>query len=282
MVALPTEPPFVVRIAELDAAAGGSRSGPPVLVIPGWLGDMERFVDLGEALTGIGPVTIYEPHGFGGSRGPHQRGLYDARSYVTEIGTLLRAIGYRDREFVILGSSTGGSLALSYLVDGRGPKPLALALLSPQLSFRIPAWFQVLDRLPSTLARLAQGLILILLRLYLGISGSPDVRSIDYAVRQLRSSDDWALRRFLFEFMRPCALESRVGEVDVPVIAFAAEKDWFASHPAPELLRVPGSRLEIVGSDAHRFQEGREQEVAERLRRALAELRPTNPLAQTP
>lgn len=271
-LSLPTTPPRVVRVAEIPAAGARAVDGPAILVVPGWLGDIERFLAFGRELSRIGRVVIWEPHGFGGSTAPHRRGLFDAASYVAEMEHLVPALGLSHRRFVIVGSSSGATLALQYHLDGRGPQPLALALLSPQLSFRIPAWLELIDALPATAARAVQGLLLRLLRGYLHLASPADAANVDYAAEQLRRSDDWTQRRFLFEYMARCDLAPRTGAISVPVLAFAGERDWFAAHPDPDLLRVAGSRLRIVASAAHRFQEGREGEIAGQLAEDLAAL----------
>ena len=251
-----------VRVARIAADTDAAHSL-PLVIIPGWGGEIDRFTDLALAVSSHTPACIYEPHGFGESRAPHRSALFTPEAYNREMQWVFGELGFSDRGFTMLGSCSGSAMAFLYTLSGRRPRPAMLFAFSPVLSYRTPSWMRVFDLIPTPLMEGVQQLILRVLRLYLGRKSPEEVRSITYITGQLERSDGWAQRRFITRYVLPYDVSARAVDIDVPVVAFVGESDWFTSpEGSGGLMHHRDSRVHVIPSRGHRIQDGREEEIA--------------------
>ena len=170
-----------VRVARFCAQGVGT-TALPVVIVPGWGGEIDKFVDLARAIARYVPAYIYEPHGFGLSTAPHRAGLYGRRAYDREMQRVFADLGFAGGEFVILGSCSGSAMSFSYATSGLEPQPGLIAAISPVLRYRTPRWMVVFNLIPPRIMEGIQLTILKLLGMYLSRRSPLELRSIHYII----------------------------------------------------------------------------------------------------
>ena len=255
------DPEITIRIADNNAA-----TGPVVFIILGWLSDIERFLPMAASFARYGRVIIYEPRGFGRSSAPHRKDIYRAEAYNEEMAFVLKSLNVPDGDFLLCGFCTGAAMAVSYLLQGKGPKPSRLALISPQVRYRTPFWFPLFGSLPGFIMTGITNLIIFALDLYLRRKSPEETRNLRYVEEQFRRSDPWAQRQFLVQYVHRYDIEQRLAEIEVPMICFVGEQDWFARRDmAVPFLHHPLARVETLPSGGHRIQVGNEERIARKI-----------------
>ena len=272
-ITIKKDPHIRVRIA-WEKAKEDRYSDRTIVIIPGWLSGIDLFLPLAECLSHHSNVLVYEPRGFGYPFAPHKKGLFTIKAYNEEIAAVLQSQGIKDKEFIILGSCSGGSMAFSYLLDGVGPKPYALAVISPQEKYNTPFWFPILGLMPPVVENMVQNIIIGLLNLYLKFKKPEETKNVRHAANQLKHNDTWSQRRFLFEFIHPYDIRNRITDINLPLIMIIGEDDWFANPESSNLfLHHPSSGVIKLHTTSHRLQVGNEEEIALRLEQQLKKLR---------
>lgn len=273
------EPETYVRIAYFKNQSG-KNNYPPIVIIPGWLSTIELFVPLAQEIAKYTDAYIFEPHGFGPKNDPptpHKKGFFTIETYVKEFANVFKALEFQDQSFVVLGSCSGASKTFNYLLDGDGPKPLAMAALSPQATYITPFRKVILSSfaiIPSFIMTGVQALILAWLHFYLKFKKPEERKNIEHAAKQFKIVDAWCQRRVVIEFIRKYDIRSRIKELTLPILSFVAKEDFFTSPEKSELFQTqPNFKLIQLETTTHRIQEGNEALIAEKIREFLDELK---------
>ncbi len=259
------KPEFQVRIAKFPCI-NEKYSHRNIILIPGWLSAIDNFTNIAKALQYYSNVTLYEPRGFGKTITTHKKGYFNPNDYNIELSILIKHLNFEDKDFIILGSCSGGSQSFQYCLDGEGPKPHTLIVFSPQEHYGTPFWLPVLGWIPTFIMTFVQKMIIALYRFYLKIRGTGDSANVTWAAERLKKNDDWSLRRFVVEFIHPFDIRGRQSEIDIPIQMFVSEKDHFIGpEKAQKFLVLKESEVNQIKTQMHRVHEGKEEEIAKRI-----------------
>lgn len=242
----------------------------PVIIVPGWLSAIDNFTAMAKAMQEFRTAIIYEPRGFGESLTPHKKGLFSPAEYNEELRKVIEHLNFKDREFFILGSCSGASQVYSYYLDGQGPKPAIIAAFNSQERYKMPFFVPILGVVPTFLMKFIQKLIIVLYRFILKLKRTGESPNVTWAAERLKVNDDWSLRRHVIEFTHKYNIVNRQGEIDVPIITFTAEKDYFVNPEiSKKFLHHKDSELITLKTEMHRIHEGRETEIAQHIQKFL-------------
>ena len=255
-------PEIRIRIAKFPSKSK-EYSTREIILIPGWLSGIDNYSPLAKELMNFGNVTIYEPRGFGQSITPHKKGLFTPEEYSKELGCVLEALELEDKKFVIFGGCSGGFQALDYYLNGTGPKPKAFALISPEEKVNTPFWLPILGWLPNFIMNFIQKMIIVFYGLYLRIRRTKESQNVSWATERMKINDNWCMRRYVLEFTINYDIRERQKEIDVPLVMFVGEEDYFVDPEiSKNFLHNPSSEIKQIKTTHHRIQEGNEKELA--------------------
>jgi pimeloyl-ACP methyl ester carboxylesterase len=266
------KPNFQVRIAKFSCL-NEKYSHRHLILIPGWLSAIDNFTNMAKALQHYSHVILYEPRGFGKSITAHKKGHFSPDDYNSELSLLIKHLNLKDKDFIILGSCSGGSQVFYYMIEGDGPKPHTLIVFSPQEYYGTPFWLPVLGWIPTFIMNFVQKMIIVLYRLYLRIRGTGESANVTWAAERLKKNDDWSLRRFVIEFIHIYDIRGRQNEIMIPIQMFVSEKDHFVGpEKAEKFLVLKNSEVNKVKTKLHRVHEGKEDEIAKKINNFLEKL----------
>ena len=267
------DPEIKIRLA-IKPSKEDKYSNRTIIIIPGWLSAIDNFLPLAEALQSYGNAIIYEPRGFGESITPHKKGLFSREEYNKELASVIRALDLEEKNFIILGSCSGGSQAFSYILDGKGLMPLALTVLHPQVHYGTPFWLPVLGWIPTFIMNFVQKMIIGIYRLYLKRKATEETKTVSWAAERLAANDDWCLRRYVHEFIIKYDIRGRQKEVDIPILMVTSEKDHFVNPEVSNIfLHHSNSEILQINTDAHRVHQDKEKEIAAKINEFLLKLK---------
>ncbi len=246
----------------------------PVIIIPGWLSAIDNFTPLAEALQKYRTAIIYEPRGFGKSLTPHKKGLFSPEEYDKELAKVIEYLGFKDKDFIILGSCSGSSQMYDFYLNEKGPKPVFLAAFNSQEKYDMPFFVPVLGVIPTFVMKFVQRMIIVIYRFILKLKRTGESPNVTWAANRLKVNDDWSLRRHVIEFTNKYNIRGRQSEIDVPLITFTAEKDHFVNpEVSKKFLHNQDSELVILKTEFHRIHEGREEKIAEDIQKFAEKLK---------
>lgn len=266
------EPKFKIRLA-MFPSLDSKYSNRNIIIIPGWLSAIDNFTTMAKAMQKYGNAIIYEPRAFGESVSTHKKGYFSSDDYNRELAVIIKYLHLEDKDFVILGSCSGGSQAFIYYLDGEGPKPGALVIFHPQEFYNTPFFVPMLGWIPTFVMKFVQKMIIILYRAYLKLRRTGESPTVTWADERLKKNDDWSLRRFVIEFIVKYDIRNRQKEIDIPIQMFVAEKDHFVDPERSEkFLHHEESEIISLKDTLHRVHAGNEDEIALNIDRFLRKL----------
>ncbi len=234
-----------------------------IVMIPGWLGNIEGILPLIEQLQKFANVISYDPRGHGKSSKPHKRGIYGPMIITEDFAKIIDHYELKESEFYVWGSCAGIEIGYLYYLEKLGPKPKAFLAASPDYKNNTKWWFNILKILPYPLLWLAFKTIFFILNVYLRIHNPSEQRNLKKSKGRIANMDLYPLFRFLFEFIHDYDIRGREEELDIPQIILYAEGDWFTKPENSMKLAQyhPDSEFVNMG-DVHRVYAGNEDEVA--------------------
>jgi pimeloyl-ACP methyl ester carboxylesterase len=244
-----------------------------IVMIPGWLGNIEGILPLIEHFQKFASVISYDPRGHGKSSKPHKRGLYRPSIISKEFAKIIEHYKLKESEFYVWGSCAGIEIGYLYLIEKLGPKPKAFLAASPDYKNNTKWWFNPLKILPYPLFWLFYKLFFFFLNVYLKFKNPSEQRTLQKSKARIMNMDLYPLFRFLFEFIHDYDIRGREEKLDVPQIILYAQGDWF-TKPENSMKLVqyhPDSELVNMG-DVHRVYAGREEEVAQHVKKFIDKL----------
>ena len=266
------DPEVTIRLGIFEAEQSNKKEL-PVIIVPGWLSAIDNFTNMAQALQKYRTAIIYEPRGFGKSLTPHKKGLFSPEEYNKELSKVIKFLGFKDKEFFFLGSCSGASHVYSYYLNGEGPKPLILAAFNSQERYKMPFFIPILGIIPTFLMKFIQKMIIVVYRFILKLKKTGESPNVTWAANRLKLNDDWSLRRHVIEFTHKYNIVGRQKEIDVPIVTFTAEKDYFVNPEiSKKFLHHKDSELITLKTEMHRIHEGREQEIAVHIQNFLDKL----------
>ncbi|NPD87652.1 MAG: alpha/beta hydrolase [Asgard group archaeon] len=266
------KPEFKIRLAKFPSKEE-KYSHRNIIVIPGWLSAIDNFTPMAKALQKYSNVIIYEPRGFGKSITSHKKGYFSSEEYNDELSKVIEHLGLKNKEFIILGSCSGGSQTFCHYLDGDGPKPRALVIFSPQEFYNTPFFVPALGLIPTFIMIFVQKMIIVLYRFYLKVRRTGESANVTWAADRLRKNDDWSLRRFVVEFIVKYDIRDRQKEIDVPIQMIVAKQDHFVDpEKSKKFIHLTDSEIVEIQTDMHRIYEGKEDEIAKKMNDFLTKL----------
>jgi len=266
------DPEIKIRIAKYPSK-DDKYSSRMMILIPGWLSGIDTYSPLAEALMQYGNVIIYEPRGFGKSITPHKKGLFSPEEFRKELACVLKKLNVVEKKFIIFGGSSGGYQAMDYYVHGEGPKPYALALISPQDEVPLPFFLPIFGWIPSFIMEFIQRVIVFFYYLVLKLKRKGETQNVSWAAERLKVNDGWCMRRFILEFNAEYDIKNKLKELDVPLIMFVGAEDYFVDpEAAKRFMHNPDSEIITLKIVQHRIHEGNEEELAKKTNKFLEKL----------
>lgn len=259
------EPKFEIRLGKFPCLEE-KYAYRNLILIPGWLSAIDNFTPMAEALQSYCNVIIYEPRGFGESITAHKKGYFGIKDYNTELSKVISHLKLKDKDFIILGSCSGGSQAFNHYLDGKGPKPKALVVFSPQEFYDTPFFVPALGWIPTFIMTFVQKMIIVLYRFYLKIRRTGESANVTWAADRLKKNDAWSLRRFVVEFIVDHDIRGRQSDIAAPIQMVVAKKDHFVDpEKSKKFLHNKDSEIIEVETIMHRLHEGKEEEIAQKI-----------------
>lgn len=258
-------PEFKIRLGKFPCLEE-RYSNRNLILIPGWLSAIDNFTLMAKSLQHYCNVIIYEPRGFGESITTHKKGYFGIEDYNTELSKVINHLKLKDKDFIILGSCSGGSQAFNYYLDGEGSKPKFLVIFHPQEFYNTPFFVPVLGWIPTFIMTFVQKMIIVLYRFYLKIRRTGESATVTWADDRLKKNDAWSLRRFVVEFIVHHDIRGRQSEIDVPIQMIVSKKDHFVDpEKSKKFLHNKESEICEIETNMHRVHEGKEDEIAKRI-----------------
>jgi len=257
------EPEFKIRLGKFPCL-NEKYSDRNLILIPGWLSAIDNFTSMAEALQHYCNVIIYEPRGFGESITTHKKGYFGIEEYNKELSSVISHLKLKDKDFIILGSCSGGSQAFNHYLDGEGFKPNVLIAFSPQEYYNTPFFVPALGWIPTFIMTFVQKMIIVLYRFYLRVRGTGESANVTWAADRLKKNDAWSLRRYVIEFIVNHDIRGRQSDIDVPIQMIVAKKDHFVDpEKSKKFLHNEASEIIEIETIMHRVHEGKEDKIAQ-------------------
>lgn len=235
-----------------------------VVLLPGYLGDIDERYPLAKSISKYFNVILYEPRGYGKSDAPRKKGIYTIEAYARELREVLRSFNLKDGEFAIWGSCLATApmhYYASYLEDNT-PRPAAMIMASPAPKYREAGIFNYVGWMPNWLLIFFQKIVLT----YLYYTRNKNERkNIEFAKRRFAELDTWAQHRIAIETICKVDLDGKQEDIPFPLLILASTNDDFVDITETEkyLKRHPLSEQHFFEHPDHKFIEGKEDAIAE-------------------
>ncbi|MHA1198432.1 MAG: alpha/beta fold hydrolase [Candidatus Heimdallarchaeaceae archaeon] len=247
-----------------------------LVMIPGFLDNIDSRMPLVEAFQQISNVIMYEPRGYGESSAPRRRRKYKVKHFVEDFAKLVAHYKLKDGEYYVWGSCVGSAIAYQYYLDNDGPKPSAIIAASPDAKFKTQWWFDIVNILPYPLVWLVYKLVKFVLKRYLGKKNPSDVKNIDYSVDRFNKLDLYVQMRILVELIHRYDIRGRENELDIPILVLSPKKDWFVEPENSKKMAEYHLKSKFIClGDAHRMIVDTEEAIAQFTTEFISSLRQT-------
>jgi pimeloyl-ACP methyl ester carboxylesterase len=235
-----------VRVAE-----SGPAGGPPVVMVPGWGGNVYMFRHALDQLARRGMRTIaIDPRGFGLSDKPETPGAYSLEAYLGDLLAVFDALGLE--RAALMGQSMGGGTALHFAI--RNPERVTrLVLINPTGLVKL-RFMPLLWAIPSRiLAAMGSHLVprwmvgFILRRLAFGDPRGVSERDIDeyWAPTQLPGYVN-AARAVLGQFDWSPVPDEEMSRLAAPAMVMLGVADRLINNDENAARRVPGAAVHCL------------------------------------
>ena len=225
-----------------------------ILMIPGFLDNIDNRMPLVKAFQEISNVIMYEPRGYGYSSAPRKRRRYKVKYYVEDLAKIINYYDLKDSNFYIWGSCVGSAIAYQHFIDHDKPHPRAIIAASPDAKFKTQWWFDVVNLLPYPLIWVAYKLVMFFLRRTLKKKNPDDVKNVDYSIDRFNKLDLYVQMRILVELVHRYDIRGRETELTLPCLVLTPKKDWFVDPENSKRMASyhPKSKYILLG-EAHRM-----------------------------
>ncbi len=235
-----------------------------LIMIPGFLDNVENRQPLISAFQKITNVIMYDPRGYGKSSGPRKRRKYKVKYYVEDLAKIIEHYNLRDGDFFIWGSCVGSAIAYQHYLDEDGPKPSAIIAASPDAKFKTQWWFDIVNILPYPLVWLVYKLVMFVLKRHLRKKNPSDVKNVDYSIDRFNKLDLYVQMRILVELIHKYDIRGRETELDLPQLVLSPKKDWFVDPENSKKMAEYHAKSKFISlGDAHRMIVDTEETIVE-------------------
>jgi pimeloyl-ACP methyl ester carboxylesterase len=238
-----------VRVGDLEVAVEESGAGPPVVLVHGGLGSRRLWAPQVEALRDSYRVIAYDLRGHGDTRGATRPASYGPRLLAADLEGLLDALGLD--AVTVVGLSVGGFVAQE-LALSRPERVEALVLADTWARTGMRRSERLIGRGLSPLV--VAGLTLLGTGALARVTGThlePELRrERELMVRAVANTD----RRDAVRIWRGLAEHdtiARLGQVRVPTLVIAGDRDRNMDQAALMHRLIPGSELTVLPGAGH-------------------------------
>lgn len=239
---------------------------PPVVMITGLASVMENSGEITRALSREFTVHYLETREKSSSRTNGNRD-FGIEAIGEDIAQVISELGLGSRSYILFGASLGAT-AIVESFRFLGSKPLALILLEPNASFKIPRWSIPLIYLSSYTYRLIKPVAKFYIKSY-RVNIQEDYEMYKISSRALDAADPYKLKRAVLS-MSHYKIWECLGAVDVPTLIVAASKDYFHNHE--EMLKMADRLKDCTFIDLETHQRTHSSEFADKIQQFLIEL----------
>lgn len=205
---------------------------PPVVMITGLVSVMESSKDITRALSRDFTVHYLETREKTSSRTNGARN-FDIETIGHDIALAISELGLESGGYILLGASLGATAIVDSFRFLKN-KPLALVMLEPNASFKIPRWSIPLIHL----SEFAYGFIKPVAKYYIKhyrVNMQEDDEMYNISSRALDAADPYKLKKAVLSLGRYQIWEHLVF-IDTPTLIVGASKDSFHNHE--EMLKI--------------------------------------------
>jgi pimeloyl-ACP methyl ester carboxylesterase len=217
---VPTNKNVILRLLTFTPPAKSKY--PPLLFVPGWVSQMFGWKEVLLEMTKDFKIYYVETREKISSRvqGEVQ---YDVVSIGADIITLIENMDFPDKEYILFGSSLGGTTILD-LCRFLERKPLCLVLIGPNAVFRIPMTWIIIVKMfnPGFYALIKPPVKWYLRKFRLDVKS--DYEQYEKYCRAIDSGDPWKLKKGVLS-MYKYEIWPLLKDIDIPSLMVGASKD---------------------------------------------------------
>jgi pimeloyl-ACP methyl ester carboxylesterase len=241
-----------------------------LLIIPGWLSNIDRRIPLVEAYRKISSVIMFEPRGYGKSSGPRKRNIYKVNNFVDDLSAIIEHYKLKENQYYIFGSCVGAEIAYQYCIDKRGPRPKAIIASSTTAKNRTWWWFSLMRYVPFPIIWIIYKIVSAYFKIYMRKKNPEEEKNLDYSYKRFEDTDLYVQLKILVDLIHRYDIRGKEEEIGVPQLILYAEKDWFSKpEDALKLAQFHPDSKTISFADIHRFVTGNEEKIAEYSRKFI-------------
>lgn len=236
---------------------------PPVMMITGLASVMESSRGITHALTRDFTVHYLETREKSSSRTNGSRD-FGIEAIGEDISQVISELGLGSGSYILLGASLGATA----IVDSfrfLGSKPIALILLEPNASFKIPQWSIPLIYLSSYTFGLIKPIAKYYIKNY-RVNIQEDYEMYKISSRALDAADPDKLKRAVLSLSR-YKIWDRLDAIDTPTLIVGASKDHFHNHE--EMLKMADRMKDCTFVDMETHQRTHSSEFVETIQHFL-------------
>jgi pimeloyl-ACP methyl ester carboxylesterase len=258
-----SEKPLIQLRHRYFSATDKENSKRTIIMIIGFLDNIDNRMPLVDAFRKIANIIIYDPRGYGKSSAPHKRRIYGVKAFTEDFVKIVKYYDLENEKFFIWGSCVGSAIAFQYYLNNIDPKPYAIIAASPDAKFKTQWWFEIVNLFPFPLVWVTYKFVMFVLKRYLKRKNPSDVKNVDYSIERFSQTDLYVQMRILVELVHRFDIRGREEEVDLPILVITPEKDWFVDPANSERFSKinPKSKWIKLG-DAHRLIVDTEETIA--------------------
>jgi pimeloyl-ACP methyl ester carboxylesterase len=227
-----------------------------VLFVPGWISLLNSWRYFLPHLTEGLRVLYVETREKSSSRiaGPAS---YSVSSIVSDISFLVQTFGFESQEYVIAGSSLGGTAILE-TAGTLEPQPLCMALILPNSDYSFLKYVGLLKFIPSSLLPMFKKVVRQLILRYK--INPNDLGHQERFIRALDAANSEKLKASALS-IRGHQLDLRkVEKIDVPALIIGASRD--SQHNQKDILQIASMLPKSEYADLESFTASHSSEAA--------------------
>jgi pimeloyl-ACP methyl ester carboxylesterase len=253
-----------VALRVLTFIPPGKLKYPAVMFIPGWVSQMFGWKEVLLDMTKDFKIYYVETREKISSK-VQGKVKYDVESIGLDIVTLIENFNLKNREYILFGSSLGGTTILD-LYRFLKQKPLCLVLVGPNAVFRIPRiWIFIVKLFYPGWYDLIKPSVKWYLRKF-RLDLDSDYAQYEKYCRAIDSGDPWKLKKGVLSL---CKYEiwPLLKDINIPTLMFGASKDKL--HEPDNLRKMVRLMPQATYLDLQTNQLTHSQQMVEQMRKYL-------------
>ena len=219
----------------------------PVVMITGLASVMESSREITRALSQKYTVHYLETREKISSRTNGSRD-FGIEAIGEDIVQVISELGLGNKNYILFGASLGAT-AIVNSFRTLECKPLALILLEPNASFKIPHWSIPLIHLSSYTYRFIKPIAKFYIKNY-RVNIKEDYEMYEISSRAIDAADPYKLKKTVLAMSR-YKIWNCLDAVDVPTLIIAASKDHFHNHEEMVIMADQIKDCTLIDLETH-------------------------------